>query len=98
HGNGWRRRWDVVEQTPAGATLELVHSAAGSSAHEWPFAYRARQTFALAPNELSMTLSIVNPGDVPFPFGLGWHPFFPRNASTVLGFAAASVWHTDPTL
>jgi aldose 1-epimerase len=98
HGNGWRRRWEVIEQTPAGATLELEHSAAGPGADEWPFAYRARQTFALAPDDFSMTLSIANAGDVPFPFGLGWHPFFPRNASTVLGFAAAGVWQTDPTL
>ena len=98
HGNGWRRRWDVVEQTPASAALELVHSATGPSADEWPFAYRARQTFALGPTDLSMTLSIANTGDRPFPFGLGWHPFFPRKPSTVLGFAAAGVWQTDPTL
>jgi aldose 1-epimerase len=98
HGNGWRRDWEVIEQAPARAILELVHTAAGVGALEWPFAYRARQTFALATNVLAMTLSLTNAGNAPFPFGLGWHPFFPRNAATVLGFAAAGVWHTDPTL
>jgi aldose 1-epimerase len=98
HGNGWRRSWHVVEQAPARATLELAHTAAGESAREWPFAYRARQTFALASDALAMTLSISNAGAVPFPFGLGWHPFFPRNPATVVGFAAAGVWRTDPTL
>jgi len=97
HGNGWRRAWSVVEATPESATLELVHSAIGSSADEWPFAYRALQTFALAPRELSMTLTIANADNAPFPFGLGWHPFFPRNVSSVLGFTAAGVWQTDST-
>lgn len=98
HGNGWRRGWAVVAQAPARATLELLHTAAGTSAREWPFAYRARQTFALARDALAMTLSITNAGDAPFPVGLGWHPFFPRNPATVLGFAAAGVWRTDSTL
>jgi aldose 1-epimerase len=98
HGNAWRRPWEIVEQGPARATLRLVHTAAGEGALEWPFAYRARQAFALATDALAMTLSITNIGDAPFPFGLGWHPFFPRNAGTVLGFATAGVWQTDPTM
>jgi aldose 1-epimerase len=98
HGNGWRRGWAVVEHAPARATLELAHTAAGAGAREWPFGYRARQRFALTADALAMTLAITNAGEAPFPVGLGWHPFFPRNAATVLGFAAAGVWHTDPTL
>ena len=98
HGNGWRRGWEVVEQAPQRAALELVHTALGEAAREWPFAYRARQDFALAMNTLAVTLSITNTGDTAFPFGLGWHPFFPRNAETVLRFATAGVWQTDPTL
>jgi aldose 1-epimerase len=96
HGNGWRRAWSIVEAGPAHATLELVH-AATEPAHEWPFAYRARQRFELEPTALALKLSIVNESDKAFPFGLGWHPFFPRNAHTVLGFAAAGVWRTDAT-
>ena len=82
HGNGWRRSWSVVECGPSRAMLELVHSAQGESATEWPFAYHARQTFALSNDTLVLTLSIVNAGNATFPFGLGWHPFFPRNAAT----------------
>jgi aldose 1-epimerase len=98
HGNGWRRAWQVVERSRAHATLELVHTAAGESAREWPFAYRARHVFDLADNALSMTLAIENTGAGPFPFGLGWHPFFPRNAATELSFSAAGVWQTDATV
>jgi aldose 1-epimerase len=98
HGNGWRRAWNIIEQTPAHATLELVHDSAGDNAKEWPFPYRARQAFDIAADTLTLTLTISNTGGAPFPFGLGWHPFFPRNAATILGFVAGGVWQTDPTL
>lgn len=98
HGNAWRRSWEVVEQAPAHAILDLAHTAVGESAEEWPFAYHARQTFALATDALVTTLSITNASAGPFPCGLGWHPFFPRNAATMLSFVAAGVWETGPTL
>jgi aldose 1-epimerase len=43
-------------------------------------------------------MSITNAGPVAFPFGLGWHPFFPREPATRLGFSAASMWETDATV
>ncbi|OLC65303.1 MAG: hypothetical protein AUH79_07755, partial [Betaproteobacteria bacterium 13_1_40CM_4_64_4] len=98
HGNGWRRAWTVVERAPTRATLELVHDAAGDNASEWPFPYQARQSFDLAADALTLTMTILNTGDAPFPFGLGWHPFFPRDAATIFGFVASGVWQTDPTL
>jgi aldose 1-epimerase len=98
HGNGWRRAWSVLERESARATLELVHDAAGERAREWPFPYRARQRFELTDKALTLTLAIENIGDTPFPFGVGWHPYLPRTAATVLGFAAAAVWQTDRTV
>ena len=68
------------------------------SAGEWPYPYRARQVFDLADNALAMTLAIENTGDAPFPVGLGWHPFFPRTAATMLSFTAAGVWQNDATV
>ena len=97
HGNGWQRSWEVVGRAPQLATLELVHDAEGARALEWPFPYRARQTFALAEDSLVLTHAIENTGPSAFPFGLGWHPFFPRTAATVLGFHARGVWETDAT-
>lgn len=97
HGNGWQRAWTVVARAPQRATLELVHGATGARALEWPFPYRVRQSFAVADDELALTLEIENTGSEPFPFGLGWHPFFPRTAETLLSFRAAKVWQTDAT-
>ena len=98
HGNGWQRAWDVIEQGPAHATLELVHDALQARELEWPFPYRARQTFVLTESALALTMSIENTGATAFPFGLGWHPFFPRTRATVLGFTADGIWQTDPLM
>jgi len=97
HGNGWRRAWRVVEAGPSQAQLELVHDATGAGAKEWPFSYRAQQHLGLGPGALTMRLAITNTGREISPCGLGWHPFFPRDASTELAFAAAGVWETDAT-
>jgi aldose 1-epimerase len=97
HGNGWQRAWTVVKCERARALLELVHDAAGERAGEWPFPYRARHAFELALEALTLRLDITNSGDRTFPFGLGWHPFFPRNAGTELEFTASGVWQTDAT-
>ena len=44
-----------------------------------------------------MTLSIRNIDTRAFPFGLGWHPFFPRDAATIVGFRAEAMWQVDDT-
>lgn len=97
HGNGWQRPWALRNRTATRATLELAHDAAGERAREWPFPYRAQQTFELSDNALALRLEIVNTGDRAFPCGLGWHPFFPRDATTELAFTARGVWQTDAT-
>ena len=95
HGNGWQRPWSVVERAADRATIELQHDARGARKLEWPFPYRARQTIALENNALTLTMAIENTGSEAFPFGLGWHPFFPRNDATLLRFHADKVWQTD---
>jgi aldose 1-epimerase len=97
HGNGWQRAWAVAERASDRVTIELVHDASGPGKLEWPFPYRARQTFSLVENALTLTMAIENTGLEAFPFGLGWHPFFPRNPATLLAFRAARVWQTDAT-
>ena len=101
HGNGWQRAWSVTRRESSRLAIELEHDASGARAREWPFPYRARQRFALVADALAVTLElgldIENTGGDAFPFGLGWHPYFDRDAGTELGFAARGVWHTDPS-
>lgn len=101
HGVGWQRPWRVVAQSDASATLEIDHDPARDGASSWPYPFRATQGFALASNGpaalLTMSLAIVNAGSAAFPFGLGWHPFFPKTAGTTLRFTATGMWMNDAT-
>ena len=102
HGVGFQRPWDVVATRSDRVVLALGYAPADDARHAWPFAFRARQSFALRTTSdaasLTLSLAIENADARAFPFGLGWHPYFPRRATTVLGFAATGIWETDRTL
>jgi aldose 1-epimerase len=102
HGVGWQRPWRVVAHEEAGALLALDHAANGSEARSWPWPFRATQSFSLRANErgatLTLKLSVTNTGERAFPFGLGFHPFFPRSPTTALDLDAGSYWENDDTL
>ena len=101
HGVGWQRPWHVLAHDATSALLALEHSAAGAGAHAWPWPFRATQSFALSAGGsgamLTAKLALTNTGDAPFPFGLGFHPFFPRTATTTLAFGAEAYWENDDT-
>jgi aldose 1-epimerase len=103
HGVGWQRAWSVVEAAPRQAQVALVHEANGDDAAAWPWPFRATQTFRLTGDakaravRLLVTLTIENTGREPFPFGLGWHPFFARDTATRIAFRAERVWRNDAT-
>ena len=100
HGLGWQRAWTVVSRSPGDALLACEHDARDTAAWPWPF--RATQAFSLAASGgqafLTLRLAIENRAAEPFPFGLGWHPFFPKTPDTTIAFDAARVWRTDATL
>ena len=101
HGVGWQREWHIERHAADNARIAFDHADDESARASWPFAFRATQAFVLTPLPdgamLTMTLAIRNTGAAAFPFGLGWHPFFERDAQTVLGFSASGLWSTDAT-
>ncbi len=72
HGQGWRAAWRVTEHDAATARLVFDHTAG-----DWPWAYRAEQTFALRNNTLVHTVAVTNTSGSLMPAGLGLHPYFP---------------------
>jgi aldose 1-epimerase len=103
HGVGWQRPWLVAEAGASSARLTFEHSAQGEQRRAWPWAFAASQFFALhaeagAGATLTMTLSLANRSTQTFPFGLGWHPYFPKHEDTQLQFHASGVWLTDATV
>ncbi|MEP6656726.1 MAG: aldose 1-epimerase [Betaproteobacteria bacterium] len=110
HGVGWQRSWQVLAHDATSALLAYDHVPADASLpedpdrHAWPWPFRATQWFQLGPAAdgaaaaLRMRLALTNTGTQCFPFGMGWHPFFPRTVDTRLGFHADGVWETDATM
>jgi len=90
HGTGWRAPWDVVSKTEAACELAYRHEPG-----EWPWAFEARQRFALDEGGLTLELECRNASGEPMPCGLGLHPYFVSDAETVLSLNTTQVWTID---
>lgn len=90
HGQGWLAAWHVAQVSECHAELTYRHEAG-----EWPWAYEARQQFALDPGGLDLTLSCRNLSPGPMPCGLGLHPYFPCTSATRLDTRVTGTWTID---
>lgn len=90
HGQGWLARWQVEARDERAAALSFRHEPG-----EWPWAYEARQNFALDENGLSLSLSCRNLSGEAMPCGLGQHPYFHCMRETVLETRVSNVWTID---
>lgn len=91
HGDGFQKPWKVVGCGTDWATLLLAHGGIG------PWHYSAEVTYRLTATQFLSNLSITSKADVPLPFGLGFHPWFPRDTQTQLEFDATSRWEVGNT-
>lgn len=90
HGQGWLNPWEVERYDDGSAFLTYIHEA-----DEWPWAYSARQEFALDADGLSLRLGCRNEGDRPMPCGLGQHPYFPCGPETRIDTDVDCAWTVD---
>ncbi|AWC25861.1 Aldose 1-epimerase (plasmid) [Aminobacter sp. MSH1] len=90
HGDGWLVGWNVEEVSPAHVKLAFEQLRPASSPH----AYRAVQTVAIDGATVRLELSVTNRGQEALPFGIGFHPYFPRTEGTRL-MAPAQTWWTE---
>lgn len=90
HGQGWRSAWTVERADERSAELLFRHETG-----EWPWAYEARQRFAVEERGLTVVLECRNTSATAMPCGLGQHPYFPCDAETVLDAAVTHVWTVD---
>lgn len=89
HGFGWLAGWDVSHATSDEA--ELVHRHTGG---QWPWPYVSTQRFRLTPQGMKITLALENLGEDDMPAGLGFHPYFPRDADTRYHGLHRGEWQT----
>jgi aldose 1-epimerase len=88
HGDGWLAEWQVARASASSVRLTLEQTQPAAS----PQIYHAEIGVALAGAAMTVTLSVTNRGAAVMPFGLGLHPFFPRNAATQVTAPAQGFW------
>lgn len=91
HGLARDRPWRVEAAARDRAVLAQELAEPGI-----PFRYLARVEVALTPEAgVTLAVSVANIAAEPFPFGLGWHPFFVRPSGTRLAFRATTMFGRD---
>lgn len=94
HGVGWQSVWEVSHRADYRVILSHRHDGGG----EWPWRYRATQSFQLTEQGLEVVLDLTNADSEPMPAGLGFHPYFACGPKTRLRFAAAGLWQANATM
>ncbi len=90
HGDGWQNPWQVEHADATSVRLALPNPGRG-----WPWAYTAHQTYSLAPDALTVEMSITNESDDPMPAGLGVHPWYDWTPDATLQFNATDVFNVN---
>ena len=94
HGLGWSRAWQVTARAADRIELAFEHDGHG----DWPFAFEARQRYALDDRGLTIALALRNTGPGTMPAGLGHHPFLPHRrdgSGTRLTAHVDAIWLSD---
>ncbi|MBO3086179.1 aldose epimerase family protein [Cellulomonas fengjieae] len=81
HGAARHSPWSVVERTDGRVVLEL--DTCELVGVNFPWKYRARITYALSGDRLTVGTSLRNTDVEPFPGGFGHHPYLQRSLSPV---------------
>lgn len=89
HGDAWQRPWRIDAQDARAVQLVLDPGGMG------PWRYRAELDYRLDEASLSMELGVEHLGDADMPYGVGFHPWFPRAAGMSLRAGATDVWLED---
>jgi aldose 1-epimerase len=87
HGIGWRKPWQVIDQSDSQISLGLDH--AGDA--DWPWAFSTQQDFVLHDDHLAHSLSVTNKDARTFPSSLGPHPYFHAD-NAIISFDAEALW------
>lgn len=86
HGDAFMREWLIAGRDASTTTLHCPHGSIG------PFRYDAKQTLLLSQARLVLHLEVTSASSTALPFGIGFHPWFPRSPQTRIRFSADKVW------
>lgn len=90
HGDGWLADWAIAETSASHVKLIFEQARPARSPH----VYHAVQTMTVEGETVRLSLEVTNRGTETMPFGVGFHPYFPRTKGTQLS-APAETWWTE---
>ncbi|MDH4984064.1 aldose 1-epimerase [Aminobacter anthyllidis] len=90
HGDGWLAEWNIEDASATHAQLAFEQLRPAKSPH----VYRAVQAVTLDGPTVTLGLAVTNLGSETLPFGIGFHPYFPRTEDTRF-MASATAWWTE---
>lgn len=92
HGSAAQQAWAISEQSPHSVRLTLA------SDQPAPFRYDAVMSYELSKAALSVALTVTHRGSKPVPYGLGLHPWLPRQGTVRVQAKADEYLQTGPDL
>ena len=92
HGDGWQQHWQYWQIDAGSLDMTLESNQFNSNPHH----YCAKQTFELVDSGMDQSLTVTHLGEEPLPYGLGLHPWLPRNKHTKLQAHVDGVWLSYP--
>jgi aldose 1-epimerase len=92
HGDGFLQAWQAHQPDATSLEMRLISQQFNRNPHH----YSATQTFKLVDGGMDQSLSVTHLGDAPLPYGLGLHPWLPRNEQTRLQAKVSGVWLSHP--
>lgn len=77
HGLIYNKSFKVLDQktTNTSATVQLEYIETNLT-EGFPFTYSIKVTYTFSENNVELSVSAKNTSKTPFPFTLGWHPYF----------------------
>lgn len=91
HGDGWLRRWEVVNATQSGCLLRL------RGWHPCGYDYTAQLCYQLEASSLHASLTLTHSGEQPMLYGCGFHPFLPLMRAVRRSFRPAATGRRGAT-
>lgn len=89
HGDAFQKPWAVAFHDGAEAVLRLEEGRFG------PWRYEAEANYRLTEDALGLRLALTSRAEEPLPYGIGFHPWFPRTDATRVRFDATGCWPQD---
>jgi aldose 1-epimerase len=88
HGDAWQQHWQYKQHDAASLEMTLESNHFNGNPHH----YRAVQSFKLLDGGMDQSLSVTHLGEASLLYGLGLHPWLPRNELTTLQAKVGGVW------